>query len=63
MADNKSNIWALLVGINEYISPGIKTLHGCVNDVQAMQQFLMNQMILHTCKALNTLSKKMTKIE
>jgi uncharacterized caspase-like protein len=44
MTAGKSNIWALLVGINEYISPGIRTLYGCVNDVQAMQRFLMNQM-------------------
>ena len=37
-------IWALLVGINAYASPGINTLNGCENDVEAMRVFLMNQM-------------------
>lgn len=37
-------IWALLVGINAYASPGINTLNGCENDVEAMRIFLLNQM-------------------
>ncbi len=44
MANEGGNVWALLIGINEYKSPGLKTLYGCVNDVQAMERFLMNQM-------------------
>ncbi len=36
-------IWALLVGINEY-EGGVRALRGCVNDVRAMQKFLLETM-------------------
>src|SRR5262245_49041304 len=39
-----SSLWALLVGINVYRSAEIRPLRGCVNDVQAMKVFLMNQL-------------------
>lgn len=44
MANEKSNIWALLIGINEYLSPNISTLRGCVNDVEAVRRFLINNL-------------------
>lgn len=37
-----SSIWALLVGIDQYLVEG--NLRGCVNDVEAMQVFLINQL-------------------
>jgi hypothetical protein len=39
-----AHFWALLVGINSYQSTGIGALRGCVNDVQAMKVFLINQL-------------------
>ncbi len=44
MKNEKPNIWALLVGINDYKSPGISRLGGCCNDVEAIRIFLINQM-------------------
>lgn len=38
-----SQLWALLVGIN-YEGTAIRQLSGCVNDVEAMQRFLIEQM-------------------
>jgi len=37
-----SNLWALLIGIDEYLRA--TNLSGCVNDVEAMRVFLMNQL-------------------
>ena len=37
-----ATIWALLIGINEYVN--LRNLNGCVNDVEAMQIFLQNQL-------------------
>jgi len=34
------NIFALLVAINEYNQDGIGNLHGCVNDLEAINEFL-----------------------
>ncbi|MBW4507362.1 MAG: caspase family protein [Scytonematopsis contorta HA4267-MV1] len=39
-----SNIWALLIGIDEYQYPEIKKLSGCVNDVEAIRIYLINQL-------------------
>lgn len=33
------NIYALLVGIDEYVSP-VSPLHGCVNDITAIKEYL-----------------------
>jgi hypothetical protein len=33
------NIYALLVGIDEYISP-VPSLKGCVNDIMAVKEYL-----------------------
>src|SRR5438876_11780237 len=38
------SFWALLVGIDEYQGEGVPNLNGCVNDVEAMRVFLMNQL-------------------
>ena len=38
------NLWALLIGIDQYKSPKIRPLKGCVNDIDQMRQFLVNQM-------------------
>jgi pimeloyl-ACP methyl ester carboxylesterase len=35
-------MWALLVGIDEYIN--VSDLRGCVNDVEALRTFLLNQL-------------------
>ncbi|MEL6672770.1 MAG: caspase family protein [Bacteroidota bacterium] len=40
---SKRTLYALLVGINQYESPDITPLNGCVNDVEAMQAFLSSQ--------------------
>ncbi|MBW4670306.1 MAG: caspase family protein [Cyanomargarita calcarea GSE-NOS-MK-12-04C] len=37
-----SSIWALLIGIDEYLH--IKNLSGCINDVEAIRIYLMNQL-------------------
>lgn len=37
-----TNIWALIVGINEYKNPKVKDLSGCVNDANAMASFLQD---------------------
>jgi hypothetical protein len=37
-----STVWALLVGIDEYLAQ--TNLRGCVNDVEAMRVFLVNQL-------------------
>jgi Caspase domain len=37
-----SRIWALLIGIDEYLH--IKNLSGCINDVEAIRIYLMNQL-------------------
>lgn len=39
---NGSSLWALLIGIDEYLHT--KNLAGCVNDVEAIQIYLMNQL-------------------
>ncbi len=44
MAEENSNIWALLVGISKYQAYGIPQLQGCVNDVEAMKDFLVCRM-------------------
>jgi hypothetical protein len=44
MDDDTPNIWALLVGINAYLSPSVPNLRGCCNDVEAMRRFLLTQM-------------------
>lgn len=41
---NITSLWALLVGIDTYKAPGVPPLRGCVNDVEAMRQFLVNQL-------------------
>ncbi|MBM7845940.1 caspase family protein [Herpetosiphon giganteus] len=33
-------IYALLVGIDEYAAPQIRSLHGCVNDISSFENFL-----------------------
>lgn len=38
------SFWALLVGIDEYQAESVPKLNGCVNDVEAMRVFLMNQL-------------------
>jgi pimeloyl-ACP methyl ester carboxylesterase len=35
-------LWALLIGIDEYVN--VSDLRGCVNDVEALQIFLLNQL-------------------
>src|SRR6266478_6663889 len=37
------SFWALLVGIDEYQAESVPNLNGCVNDIEAMRVFLMNQ--------------------
>src|SRR5262245_9666200 len=37
-----SSLWALLIAIDEYVAE--QNLRGCVNDVEAMKVFLMNQL-------------------
>ncbi len=44
MAKENSTIWALLVGISKYKAYGIPPLQGCVNDVEAMKDFLVSRM-------------------
>ncbi|NMF63354.1 caspase family protein [Brasilonema octagenarum] len=39
---NDSSLWALLIGIDEYLH--INNLNGCVNDVEAMRIYLRNQL-------------------
>src|SRR5438309_1262569 len=47
MANDKASIWALLVGINDYkATDDIRTLHGCVNDIEAMRLFLITDLRL-----------------
>jgi uncharacterized caspase-like protein len=41
---NEPSLWALLIGINEYQEQSIDSLQGCVNDVQALKTFLINQL-------------------
>ncbi|MEH2237570.1 caspase family protein [Nostoc sp.] len=38
-----SNIYALVVGIDKYLSPG-NNLTGCVNDIEAVEKFLKNRL-------------------
>src|SRR6266566_751451 len=38
------SFWALLVGIDEYQAESVQDLNGCVNDVEAMRIFLLNQL-------------------
>ncbi|MFB2894652.1 caspase family protein [Aerosakkonemataceae cyanobacterium BLCC-F50] len=40
---NGSSLWALLIGIDEYLKKE-DNLRGCVNDVEAMRIFLINQL-------------------
>ena len=40
----RPTFWALLVGIDEYLAESVSKLNGCVNDVEAMRVFLMNQL-------------------
>ena len=40
MANNSPALYALLVGINEYASPTISNLGGCVNDVKTVEQLI-----------------------
>lgn len=56
MSNNQPNMYALLVGINEYTSPTIPNLGGCVNDVEAMEQLLRDRFNVpqaHIKKLLN----------
>ena len=38
--DSRPNLYALLVGINEYHSKDVKSLKGCVNDVDAIEKYI-----------------------
>ena len=38
------NLYALLIGINNYKSPGIPSLKGCINDVNVMDEFLRKRL-------------------
>ncbi|OLD63299.1 MAG: hypothetical protein AUF65_02600, partial [Chloroflexi bacterium 13_1_20CM_50_12] len=40
----RPSFWALQVGIDEYQAESVRNLNGCVNDVEAMRVFLMNQL-------------------
>lgn len=44
IAKTGSALWALLVGIDKYHANSVSNLRGCVNDVEAMQVFLSNQL-------------------
>lgn len=49
-------LWALLVGIDDYASPNVRNLRGCVNDVEAMHIFLMTRYAVsedHICVLTN----------
>lgn len=37
------NIYALLMGINEYKSSGIPSLRGCIRDIEAMEKYLLER--------------------
>lgn len=59
------NIYALLVGINEYPSP-ISRLNGCVRDVRRVQEYLQNQVgsvakedikVRHTASGLSVIQQ------
>ena len=41
---NIPSFWALLVGIDTYAVESLHNLNGCVNDVEAMRIFLINQL-------------------
>jgi hypothetical protein len=41
--ENMKNLYALLVGINDYPSP-VRSLRGCVSDVKAFEQYLYRRM-------------------
>src|SRR5690349_8204947 len=45
-ASRGSSLWALLIGIDEYRDEYVAkyNLRGCVNDVEAMRIFLVNQL-------------------
>ena len=44
MANGIRNVFALLVGIDTYQSPKVRNLAGCVNDVDAFDQYLKNRL-------------------
>ncbi|KAJ7925390.1 caspase domain-containing protein [Mycena leptocephala] len=37
-----STVFALIIGIDDYIAPGIRNLGGCVNDAEAFKKFLLD---------------------
>ena len=37
------NLYALLVGIDEYLNPDVPTLQGCKNDIKAIETYLRSQ--------------------
>jgi hypothetical protein len=43
IAQSQTPLVALLVGINRYASPLVRTLNGCCNDVESMSQFLQQR--------------------
>jgi WD40 repeat protein/uncharacterized caspase-like protein/pimeloyl-ACP methyl ester carboxylesterase len=44
MANGTRNVFALLVGIDTYQSPKVNNLAGCVNDVDAFDEYLKNRL-------------------
>jgi hypothetical protein len=65
MAADGSALWAFLIGIDKYESTSLvqKSLRGCVNDVEAMRIFLLNQLNVpsnHICLLTNQQATRAT---
>ena len=48
MANCKRNLFALLIGIDTYLSPEVNNLAGCANDIDAFEEFLKNRLASET---------------
>jgi Caspase domain len=56
-----SNIYALLIGINEYKDQDIGPLDGCVNDINRFEQYLLSALKVPPTQISKLLNKQATK--
>lgn len=60
MTTSAPTLFALLVGIDQYASSSIPALHGCVNDVDAMEQMLRDRFGVQQANILKLTNQEAT---
>jgi hypothetical protein len=63
MPTEKRTFYALLVGIDRYKNPAIPSLHGCVNDVEAIRRLLLDRFQVPPAHILALTNQQATRAE